>query len=248
MNEILNKTYNVTQSKRIEKLIEDLYSVTPEIEAQRAILITESYKETEAYPIIVRRAKALEKILNEMDIVIRKDELIVGNLTKKPRAASVFPEFSNKWLLDEFETLEKRTGDVFLISEDVKAKLREAFEYWNGRTTNELATEFMFKETREAMDAGVFTVGNYYFNGVGHISVDYAKVLSKGFNGIIAEAENEKAKSDKSDPDYIKKEHFLTAVIVTAKAAINFSKRFAELAKNWQVKHQIIIDEKNYYK
>ncbi|KZL91026.1 glycyl radical protein [Clostridium magnum] len=232
MNEVLNKLYSVNQSKRIEKLINDLYSVTPEIEAQRAVLITESFKETEAYPMVIRRAKALEKILNEMDIVIRDEELIVGNLTKKPRAASVFPEFSNKWLLDEFDTLAKRTGDVFLISEDVKLQLREVFKYWDGKTTNELATEYMFEETKEAMAAGVFTVGNYYFNGVGHISVDYAKVLSKGFNGIIEEAENERAKSDKGDPNYIKKEQFLTAVIITSKAVIKFAKRFAELARN----------------
>jgi len=231
VNEVLNKNYNLPKSKRIDKLINDLYTVTPEIEAQRAILITESYKETEAYPIIIRRAKALEKILNEMDIVIRDGELIVGNLTKRPRAASVFPEFSNKWLLDEFETLAKRKGDVFLISEDTKSKLKEVFKYWDGKTTNELATELMFKETKEAMNAGVFTVGNYYFNGVGHISVDYAKVLAKGFNGIIAEAEEERERSDKTDPNYIKKEQFLEAVIITSKAAINFAKRFADLAK-----------------
>lgn len=232
MNDVLNKLYTANQSKRIEKLTNDLYSVTPEIEAQRAVLITESFKETEAYPMIIRRAKALEKILNEMDIVIRDEELIVGNLTKKPRAASIFPEFSNKWLLEEFDTLAKRTGDVFLISEDVKSQLREVFKYWDGKTTNELATEYMFSETKEAMEAGVFTVGNYYFNGIGHISVDYAKVLSKGFNGIIEDAESEKAKADKSDPDYIKKDQFLTAVIITSKAVIKFAKRFAELARN----------------
>lgn len=232
MTEVLKKLYSSTTSERIKKLIDDLYSVTPEIEAERAVLITESFKETEAYPMVVRRAKALEKILKEMTITIREEELIVGNLTTKPRAAQIFPEFSNKWLLDEFDRLAKRKGDVFLINEDVKSKLRSVFQYWNGRTTNELATELMFKETRESMDAGVFTVGNYYFNGVGHICVDYAKVLSKGFNGIVDEAEAEKAKSDKGDPSYIKKEHFLNSVIITSKAAINFGKRFAELARN----------------
>ncbi|HEY8805086.1 MAG TPA: glycyl radical protein, partial [Clostridium sp.] len=218
-------------SERIQKLADNLYSVVPEIEAERAILITKSYKETEAYPMITRRAKAIEKILNEMTIVIRDDELIVGNLTIKPRACQIFPEFSNKWVSQEFETLAKRKGDVFLISEEVKASLKEVFGYWDGRTTNELATEFMFEETKQAMNAGVFTVGNYYFNGVGHICVDYAKVLAIGFKGIIAQAEAEKAKSDKSDPNYIKKQSFLNSVIITANATINYSKRFAALAR-----------------
>ncbi len=219
-------------SPRIQKLIEGLYSVTPEIESERAVLITKSFKETESLPMIVRRAKALEKILSEMTVVIRDEELIVGNLTASPRGAQIFPEFSNKWLLSEFETLAKRKGDVFLISEQTKKALREAFQYWDGRTVNELAEQYMFPETREAIAAGVFTVGNYFFNGVGHISVDYAKVLAIGFNGIIAEAEAEMAKADTSKPDYIKKKQFLTAVIIAAKAAITYATRFAALARD----------------
>lgn len=225
------QTVSCEPTLRIQKLIDNLYAVTPEIEAERALLITESYKKTEAFPMVIRRAKALENILSKMNIVIREDELIVGNLTTKPRATQVFPEFSNKWLLDEFETLAKRKGDVFLISEDTKKKLREVFEYWDGRTTNELATELMFPETKAAMDAGVFTVGNYYFNGVGHISVDYAKVLETGFNGIIAEVEAAKANAKKCDPDYIKKNYFLDSVLITSKAVIKFSQRFAEEAR-----------------
>jgi len=221
---------NTVISERINKLASDLFSVTPEIEAERAALITQSYKETEAFPMIMRRAKSLEKILNEMTIVIRDDELIVGNLTQKPRACQIFPEFSNKWVSDEFETLAERKGDVFLISEEVKTSLKEVFGYWNGRTTNELATEFMFEETKQAMNAGVFTVGNYYFNGIGHICVNYAKVLSIGFKGIIKLAEDEKSRADKGDPNYIKKESFLNSVIITANATINFAKRFAKLA------------------
>jgi len=218
-------------SARIGRLINGLMAVTPEVEDERALLITESYKETEAAPINIRRAKSLEKILSKKSVVIRDDELIVGNLTTKPRATQVFPEFSNKWLLDEFETLEKRSGDVFLISEEVKKNLGETFKYWDGKTVNELATEIMYDETIDAMNAGVFTVGNYYFNGVGHVSVDYAKVMKICLNGIIAEVEEAKAKADRSDPDYITKDQFLSAVLITSKAVINFANRFAQEAR-----------------
>ncbi|WP_378954764.1 glycyl radical protein [Pelosinus sp. sgz500959] len=231
MEEVIGQNYTSLPSNRIQELMDDLLSVTPAIEAERAVLLTESYKNTESYPTIIRKAKALENILSKMTIVIRNNELIVGNLTVQPRASQIFPEYSNKWVADEFERLAKRTGDVFLIAEDVKDQLRNVFGYWDGKTVNELATQYMFKETKDAMDAGVFTVGNYYFNGVGHISVDYAKVLAKGFNGIIAEAEEAMAKAEKSDPDYIKKNQFLTAVIISAKAAIQYASRFSELAK-----------------
>ena len=45
--------------------------------------MTESYKETEGEPPVIRRAKALEKILKEMTIGIEDGELIVGRTTSK---------------------------------------------------------------------------------------------------------------------------------------------------------------------
>lgn len=222
---------SVNQSPRIQKLIDALYAKNPEVEAERACLITESYQQTEAFPIVLRRAKALEHILDHMTIVIREDELIVGNLTAAPRSTQIFPEFSFQWLTEEFDTLAKRTGDVFNINEETKKKLTQVFAYWGGKTVNELATEYMYPETKLAMNHNVFTVGNYYFNGVGHISVDYEKVLKAGFNGIIGEAEKALAEADRACPDFIKKRNFLDAVIITSKAAIRFANRFADLAE-----------------
>lgn len=70
----------------------------------------------------------------------------------------------------------------------------------------------MFPETVDAMDAGVFTVENYYFNGVGHISVDYVKVLKKGFKGICEEVAQALIMLDKGDPEAVKKSHFYEAL------------------------------------
>ncbi|WP_440897514.1 glycyl radical protein [Amphibacillus sp. Q70] len=220
----------VEQSLRIQSLIDHLYSEDPRVEAERAVLITESYKETENQPMVIRRAKALEKILENMNLVIRPDELIVGNLTTAPRGTQIFPEFSNQWLEDEFDRIEKRTGDVFRISEEVKRDLSEAFKYWGGRTTNELATELMAPETLDAMQAGVFTVGNYYFNGVGHISVDYRKVLQVGLKGIREEAQEALQSLDYGDPESISKSHFLEALIISVNAVCKYAKRLADIA------------------
>ncbi len=54
------------------------------------------------------------------------------------------------------------------------------------------------------MSNGVFTVGNY-FGGVGHVSVDYGKVLKIGFRGIIDEVTRALENLDRSTSDYIKK-------------------------------------------
>ncbi|MGX7196557.1 glycyl radical protein [Enterococcus olivae] len=220
------------KNARIDRLIDHLFENDPTVESERALLITASYKETENQPIIIRRAKALEKILKNMSLVIRPEELIIGNLTTTPRGTQIFPEFSNQWLEDEFDRIEKRKGDVFKISEQVKTELSEAFKYWKGRTTNEFATELMFPETVTAMNAGVFTVGNYYFNGIGHISVDYRKVLEVGLKGIREETLAAFNALDAGDPEAVTKSHFLEAVLISIDAVIEYAHRLAKLASN----------------
>jgi pyruvate formate-lyase/glycerol dehydratase family glycyl radical enzyme len=215
---------------RVEAIKDRFITITPEICVERAQLVTQSYKETVDQPIYIRRAKALEKILNGMTIFIQDGELIVGNQCTKSRATPVFPEFSCKWLEAELDRLEKRTGDVFLISEEKKQILRDTFPYWDGKTTNELAASLMPQDAKTAQAAGVFTVGNYFFNGVGHISVDYAKVLAEGLAGIIADVEQEKSKLDITNPEHLQKSIFLDSIIISNKAVISFAERFAEEA------------------
>ena len=59
----MNKFYDgeIEKSPRIGKLVEDLYDHMPEIESDRAVILTESYRETEGDPIILRRAKDVYK-------------------------------------------------------------------------------------------------------------------------------------------------------------------------------------------
>ena len=55
---------------RVERLRSMIVNAVPCIEAERAVLITESYKATEGLPMIMRRAKALENILNNLTVTI----------------------------------------------------------------------------------------------------------------------------------------------------------------------------------
>ena len=219
-------------SERVEKIKARFLATTPEICAERAKLITESYKETEGQPMSLRRAKALEKILLGMSIRIEDDELIVGNQCSMPRSAPVYPEFSCDWLEGELDRLAKRSADVFLISEEVKKTLREdVFPYWKGRTNHEIATAMMKQEALDAGNAVVYTVGNYWFNGVGHISANYGKVMSEGLNAVIAEAEAAKEKFDFADAHQMKSLHFLESTIIANKAVIAFANRYADEAE-----------------
>ena len=62
--------YNCKKSPRVATLIDNMLSATPQIEADRGVLLTESYRATEGEPIITRRAKAFAHILKNIPITI----------------------------------------------------------------------------------------------------------------------------------------------------------------------------------
>ena len=222
---------DIPKPERIGRLVDHLYAKMPEIESARAVLLTESYRQTEGEPMILRRAKAFEHILKNIPIIIREEELIVGSSTIAPRGCQTYPEFSFEWLEAEFDTVATRSADPFYISEQTKKDLREVHKYWKGRTTSELATSYMTPETLRSIEHNMFTPGNYFYNGVGHVTVQYDKVLRIGLEGIREEARELLSGLSMADGDYQKRSTFLQAVIISCDAVILYARRYMVLAK-----------------
>ena len=224
-------TQEIPKTDRIPKLVAHLYAKMPEIESARARLITESYKATEDKPVIMRRALAFAHILDNIPIIIREGELVVGSSTIAPRGCQTYPEFSYKWLEAEFETVAERKADPFYIADQTKKELLAADAYWEGKTTSDLATALMTEETKKAIEHNIFTPGNYFYNGVGHVTVQYDKVLAMGYRGIIEEIQQELDRCNPGDGDYCTKSQFLKAAILSCEAVIRYARRYAQLAE-----------------
>ena len=208
-------TTDIPMTDRIQHLLDDLFAKMPEIEVDRAVLLTESYKATEGLPIVKRRALAFKHILENIPITIRDYELVVGSATKAPRSCQVFPEYSYEWLEAELDTVEFREADPFHISEENKKILRDVYPYWKGKTTSELASAYMAPEARLAVDHNMFTPGNYFYNGVGHLTVDYGKVIRIGYKGYMAEIEEELKNCNVYDADYARRHEFLESALIS---------------------------------
>nr|WP_300849021.1 glycyl radical protein [uncultured Acetatifactor sp.] len=224
-------TQEIPKTDRIPRLVAHLYAKMPEIESARARLITESYKATEDKPVIMRRALAFAHILDNIPIIIREGELVVGSSTIAPRGCQTYPEFSYKWLEAEFETVAERKADPFYIADQTKKELLAADAYWEGKTTSDLATALMTEETKKAIEHNIFTPGNYFYNGVGHVTVQYDKVLAMGYRGIIEEIQQELDRCNPGDGDYCTKSQFLKAAILSCEAVIRYARRYAQLAE-----------------
>ena len=221
----------IEKSPRIDRLIHHLYESTPQIEADRAELVTESYKETEHLPIVKRRSAAFRHILENIPIVIREGELIVGSSSIAPRGCQTFPEFSYEWLPPEYETIATREADPFYISPDTIRRLEAVHPYWKGKTVSDLAAANMDPEVLDVfMNHGIFTVGNYFFNGVGHVNVNYEKVINCGLEAYIEECKAQLATLTRGQGDYAEKRNFWESVIESCEAVITYARRYSDLA------------------
>ena len=217
-------------AQRILELKDTIMNATPYVESSRAILVTKADQENIHQPVVIKRAKALEKILHHLPVVIRDHELIVGSTCVNPRSVQIYPEFSCEWIEAEFETMKTRSADPFILPEETKSELREVFKYWKGRTVSDLALSYMSEEARRCFDLGVYAIGNYLYGGIGHINVDYGKILAVGCRGILDEIEAAEAKLDITAPDYRKKHQFYEAVRIVYQGVIVFANRYAQEA------------------
>ena len=100
------------KSPRIDLLKEALFAKKPEIEADRAVLLTESYKATENLPMIERRAKALKHILENIPIT----SSLSAVQQRFPEGARHFPNFLTNGLKTNLKPLPQGvlTRSIFL--------------------------------------------------------------------------------------------------------------------------------------
>ncbi|MGL5244368.1 MAG: pyruvate formate lyase family protein, partial [Sarcina sp.] len=59
---------------------------------ERAEIVTKAYNDLLSEEVVLKKAKVLSRLLNEMTVWIGKDELIVGNQGKEQRLFPMYPE------------------------------------------------------------------------------------------------------------------------------------------------------------
>ncbi|WP_214748739.1 formate C-acetyltransferase [Exiguobacterium sp. s189] len=171
-------------NQRIEKLKQELFREKRYVSIERALLYTESYRETEGEPIILRRAKATAHILNNVNISIRNHELIVGNRTVLPRSGIISPEMDPYWILEELDTIHVRPQDRFEISEEDKEIYRNVlFPYWKEHSMKDFINGQINPTVREAVSRDIFKL-NQTDKGQGHIIMDFPYILERGIGCI----------------------------------------------------------------
>jgi pyruvate formate-lyase/glycerol dehydratase family glycyl radical enzyme len=233
-------------NERVSKLMEGINPKNYVICTEKGRLLTESYMDTERQPEVVRNAKAFANVLDNVHIFIEDGELIVGNAVSKPGGIELTC-LAGPWPADELDAL--RT-EGFIVSEEDEKEIEKMRTFWD-RTRKARAEILNYdqkfwpfrlygpnptRQTRPEQESGGlggFAGGGWAVQpelGFVLVDVDHEKVLHKGLNSIIAEAEEEIKNLSYGSPDALKKLFFLNAVIIAHKAIIGFAKRFSDLA------------------
>lgn len=203
----------------------------PKLTAERACIITKAYKETEGEPMVIRRAKALRKILSEMSIYIQPWDLIVGNLGPEPVSIPVYPEGAVDFVLDQLDTFSTREGDKLEVAEYVKKELRESLPWWEGKTLKEYALSITPEDVKEANDAGLFTYENMLTGGVGHFVPSYEKILYWGIEDIEKVINSRMKCLNLEHPEDLQKKVFYEACLIVCDGVKTYAKRYASRAR-----------------
>ena len=163
---------------RIDMMNDRLKNSKPQLDVERARLVTEAYEKFSDYTPVMRRAKAFEYILDNMEPNMQDGELIVGSQTTRVRGVPVFPEFGAKWVIDEIDMFPVRGTDPIVVPAKTKADLIPILESWGENTFDVQSTAVLDEYVLRAQDCGVLSVGART-TGMGHISPDYPKILPR---------------------------------------------------------------------
>lgn len=216
---------------RTEGLKQAYLAAKPNLCLDRSVLVTESYRATEALPPVLRQAMAFDKVLSEMPIWIQDGELIVSNIASRPRGVFLFPEYDDTWLRKELDTISTRAADPWLLHDEDKERWKTTYEYWKGRNFAAMTDALTVDEIRKAERLLFLDIRMGKQGSIGHIAPDIAGVIAHGLNSYIEAAESHIRRLDPTKPDELAKLPFLKAVIIADRAVIKWANRFAALAR-----------------
>lgn len=221
-------------TERIEKIRQNYVHSKPKISCERALIWTESHKETEGLPVCIRSARAFYDCCDRLGVHIFEGELVVGAIGEFRKCGILTPEFSWMWVDREMDHFETRPQDPYIMTDEQRAFVREnIFSYWKGKSLEEAFLARLPEDTRRiGIDTGIIDNDSKWRQAVGEVTPDYEGVLfKKGFGGIIRDAQERLSQLDAADPEDAEKREFYESVIWTSKGIIRYANRYADEAE-----------------
>jgi formate C-acetyltransferase len=220
----------MTMNERTRRLRLESLDAIPTISAERAVLLTEFYRENLGrWSVPVMRARAFAHLCERKTIWIGDGELIVGERGPRPKAVPTYPELTCH-SLEDLRILDSRPLTWYRVSADcLEAYEKTVIPYWHPRSLRDRMMPLLDDEWHAAYAAGVFTEFMEQ-RAPGHTVLD-DKIYSKGMLGFKAVIARARAALDiAADPTALDKREQLKAMDIACDALIVFAERHAALA------------------
>ena len=226
--------------ERVFRMLERFDGMKPRIDIERALYFTQSMQETEGQPLVLRWAKALMHIAQNITVYVQDDQLLLGRAGCDGRYGILYPELDGDFLDMAVKDLPTRaTSPATITAEDAKRVIEEIAPYWKGKTYHEALAAALPPEIHKlTYDDPKGLISRFIVNETSSFRSsiqwvhDYGKILKRGFNDIKREAQEKLAALDPaSAKDMCEKKPFLDAVVIVCDAIVLWAKRHADEAR-----------------
>lgn len=228
----------LTRGQRIWERVRDEREKGDLVSMMRARLVTEAYRQTEGFPMAIRRALAFEKVLTFIPLRIDEEQLLVGDFASFPMGFEMYPEFATGWIMNDFRSKEA----PYTLSDGTLDELEDICEYWKGKSLQDLFLKSLSDEEMQRLTQNS-EVGSYLYAGFnttaregGYHVPNYEKFIRKGVKGLLEEVQKELAGTRQVDERGYMKANLLKAMIIALGACTKYAHRYSELAKTLAAK------------
>lgn len=236
---------------RLFKLVEVFDGKKPFIDAERALLFTESMKETEGQVLVLRWAKAMKHIGENMTVYIDDHQLIAGRCGRQgSRYGILYPELDGDYQAQALKDLPGHTSAPFDVrAEDVLAVEEIIAPYWKNKTFHIDLNNRIPKDSHRLAygDKGGYQSRYISCETASNRSslqwcLDWERLFTLGFKGIKEEALAKMATLDSDDPtDQCAKKPFLEAIVTICEGITIWAHRHATLARQMAAVEKDVI-------
>ncbi len=219
---------------RVRKIREKYRTTKPKIDIHRYRLVTEFYMNNPQLTGILKRAKNLRNLFENMPVLINEDEVIVGWQGASYRCCALYPETSFNWFMQELRAgiIPTRSVDPYDIDPEDEKYLLETGDFWDKNSMSAIVDEYIPRYYRDKLDGnGVVFFGakDNCQSPVGHFVANFWTATQKGFGAIREEALEKMARYEEEGiyGDSAYKYNFYRAVDIVCEGIIHWSERYA---------------------
>ncbi len=245
---------------RTKKMYDNFLTAKCRFDASMPILYTKAWQENDGKPLYIRRALAYKYMLDNMDAIVKYDDVIVGSQTRFSRGATMYPQFSTAFMINFLNMAEDeeaelfsvagndaahnvtdegwvKLGQLFSIEKSQVEPMKEVLDYWKTRSIEDVSEDIMkdifpeYNDYKLAQKVGLFPGSGLASGCDGRWVPAYDMVVNRGLEDIIKECEELIATTQPTCKENGEKIQFWRGCILVCEAVITWAKHYADNAR-----------------